>query len=58
MRLVISLAAAGKSHLGRSVHHLRPLQLAWTGVDMWAVVWVQAGCSLGPGPLRAEGWGL
>lgn len=37
---------------------MRPLQLAWLGVDVWAVVGVHTGCSLGPGPLRAEGWGL
>ena len=59
MRLVINSAAAGKSHLGMSVHHLSEAVAA--GPGGWGRGWwprVPAGCSLALRPLGAEGWGL
>lgn len=48
VRLVINSAAAGKSHLGRSVHHLSEATAA--GLD-WVEVWavVAGACGIQPG---------
>ena len=59
MRLVINSAAAGKSHLGRSVHHLSEAVAA--GPGGWGRGWwprALAVCSLVPRPLGAEDGGL